>query len=53
MQIAQFALPRYGQQVINDTLPARYLRSEKEELPVDHVRPFSSTSFIDYINLQC
>jgi len=38
-QIAQFMLPRHGQQVINDTLPARYLRTRKEELPVDHWFP--------------
>jgi len=38
-QVAQFMLPRHGQQVINDTLPARYLRSRKEELPAEHWFP--------------
>ncbi|KAF8150589.1 hypothetical protein B0H34DRAFT_144144 [Crassisporium funariophilum] len=37
--IGQFVLPRHGHGVTNDTLKARYLRSEKEELHVDHWFP--------------
>jgi hypothetical protein len=38
LQIGQFLLPRHGFVVQNDTKTARYLRSYKEELAVDHVR---------------
>ena len=36
-QIGQFVLPRHGEAITNDTREARYLRSRKEDLPVDHV----------------
>ncbi|KAF8905015.1 Frag1/DRAM/Sfk1 family-domain-containing protein [Gymnopilus junonius] len=36
-QIGQFVLPRHGHNVTDDSLEARYLRSRKEELPVEHV----------------
>lgn len=38
-QIGQFVLPRHGEAVTNDTREARYLRSRKEELAVDHWFP--------------
>jgi len=37
-QIGQFVLPRHGHNVTDDSLQVRYLRSRKEELPVEHVR---------------
>ncbi|KAG5637425.1 hypothetical protein H0H81_004632 [Sphagnurus paluster] len=39
LQIGQFALPKHGVGVTNDTLPARYLRSYKEALPAYHWFP--------------
>ncbi|GLB40582.1 putative frag1/DRAM/Sfk1 family protein [Lyophyllum shimeji] len=36
LQIGQFALPKHGVGVTNDTLPARYLRAFKEQLPEHH-----------------
>lgn len=41
-QIGQFVLPRHGEAVTNDTREARYLRSRKEDLAVDHVRSLFS-----------
>jgi len=38
-QIAQFVLPRHGHRVNDDSFAARYRRSRKEELPVDHWFP--------------
>ncbi|KAJ3507077.1 hypothetical protein NLJ89_g6510 [Agrocybe chaxingu] len=38
-QIGQFVLPRHGHNVTDDSLPARYLRSRKEDLPVEHWFP--------------
>lgn len=38
LQIGQFALPKYGFGVVNETEEARYLRAFKEELPQRHVR---------------
>lgn len=37
LQIGQFALPKHGFGVTNDTQEARYLRAWKEELPESHV----------------
>ena len=37
LQIGQFVLPKYGHKVVDDSHPARYLRSRKEELPETHV----------------
>ncbi|KAG6805956.1 hypothetical protein H0H92_013249, partial [Tricholoma furcatifolium] len=39
LQIGQFALPKHGSRVTNDTRPARYLRSYKEMLPEHHWFP--------------
>lgn len=41
-QIGQFVLPPHGEAVTNDTHEARYLRSRKEDLAVDHVRSLFS-----------
>ncbi|PPQ91001.1 hypothetical protein CVT25_013926 [Psilocybe cyanescens] len=38
-QIAQFVLPRHGHNVTDDSVEARYLRSRKEELAVEHWFP--------------
>ncbi|KAF9565170.1 hypothetical protein CPC08DRAFT_704709 [Agrocybe pediades] len=38
-QIGQFVLPRHGHNVTDDSREARYLRSWKEELPVEHWFP--------------
>lgn len=37
LQIGQFALPKHGFGVTNETEAARYLRAWKEELPESHV----------------
>lgn len=37
LQVGQFVIPRYGTTVQNDTKEARYLRSQKEALPEEHV----------------
>ena len=37
LQIGQFVVPKNGHGVTNETVEARYLRSWKEELPVEHV----------------
>ncbi|KAG5716861.1 Protein cwh43 [Termitomyces sp. T112] len=39
LQIGQFALPKHGTGVTNETRPARYLRSHKETLPEHHWFP--------------
>ncbi|KAG5646112.1 hypothetical protein DXG03_004351 [Asterophora parasitica] len=39
LQIGQFALPKHGVGVTNETRPARYLRSYKEKLPEHHWFP--------------
>ncbi|KAF7330483.1 Protein cwh43 [Mycena venus] len=36
LQIGQFVLPPYGTTVVDESEEARYLRSQKEELPEDH-----------------
>ncbi|CAK5268576.1 unnamed protein product [Mycena citricolor] len=36
LQIARFVVPPFGTQVVDDSDEARYLRSFKEDLPVDH-----------------
>ncbi|KAL4268280.1 Calcofluor white hypersensitive protein [Pleurotus pulmonarius] len=41
LQIGQFALPKYGFGVVNETEEARYLRAFKEELPQRHWFPMS------------
>ncbi|KIK10301.1 hypothetical protein K443DRAFT_127052 [Laccaria amethystina LaAM-08-1] len=38
-QIGQFVLPRHGEAITNDTHEARYLRSRKEDLAVNHWFP--------------
>lgn len=38
MQIGQFTLPKYGTEVRDESREARYIRSNKEVLPVHHVR---------------
>lgn len=42
VQIGQFALPKHGTNITNETQPARYLRSYKEILPEHHVSMFLS-----------
>lgn len=37
LQIGQFVLPPYGTTVVDDSQEARYLRSQKEDLPEDYV----------------
>ncbi|KAG6882992.1 hypothetical protein C0992_010037, partial [Termitomyces sp. T32_za158] len=39
LQIGQFALPKHGTRVTNETHTARYLRSHKEALPEYHWFP--------------
>ncbi|KAJ7650428.1 Frag1/DRAM/Sfk1 family-domain-containing protein [Roridomyces roridus] len=41
LQIGQFVLPEYGTTVVDESEEARYLRSFKEDLPVDHWFPMS------------
>ncbi|KDR76390.1 hypothetical protein GALMADRAFT_226084 [Galerina marginata CBS 339.88] len=38
-QIGQFVLPKHGHNITDDSLEARYLRSRKEEVPVEHWFP--------------
>jgi hypothetical protein len=38
-QIGQFVVPAPGHNVVDDSDPARYRRSRKEILPVEHVSP--------------
>ncbi|KAF5392189.1 hypothetical protein D9757_001378 [Collybiopsis confluens] len=40
LQLAQFVLPKHGKGVTNESHAARYLRSQKEALPQEHVRPY-------------
>jgi hypothetical protein len=40
LQIGQFVVPEYGQVVEDDSHPTRYMRSFKEALPEEHVRPY-------------
>jgi len=39
LQIGQFVVPKYGHGVTDESEPARYLRSWKENLPEDHWFP--------------
>lgn len=49
LQIGQFALPKHGTRVTNETRTARYLRCRKETLPEHHVSaPFPIVSQISY-----
>ncbi|KAH9943702.1 Frag1/DRAM/Sfk1 family-domain-containing protein [Amylocystis lapponica] len=41
LQIGQFALPRHGSSVTNDSSEARYMRAWKEDLPEDHWFPMA------------
>ena len=44
MQIGQFVVPKHGTGVVDESREARYLRSYKEELLVDHVCPIASST---------
>jgi hypothetical protein len=37
LQVGQFVVPKHGFGITNDTMEARYLRSDKDDLPPDHV----------------
>ncbi|KAF5359583.1 hypothetical protein D9756_003165 [Leucocoprinus leucothites] len=39
MQIGQFVLPRHGASVSDESIPARYSRARKEQMPVEHWFP--------------
>ncbi|KXN85854.1 Protein cwh43 [Leucoagaricus sp. SymC.cos] len=39
MQIGQFVLPHHGTSVSDESIPARYSRARKEQLPVEHWFP--------------
>jgi len=39
LQIGQFVLPRHGTSVSDESIPARYSRAHKEQLPVEHWFP--------------
>ncbi|KAJ7931407.1 Frag1/DRAM/Sfk1 family-domain-containing protein [Mycena leptocephala] len=41
LQIGRFVLPAHGTTVVDESEEARYLRSQKEDLPEDHVSVFS------------
>jgi hypothetical protein len=49
LQIGQFVVPPYGTTVVDDSEAARYLRSQKEDLPKDHVSIF--LFFRDRVNV--
>ncbi|KAJ7903628.1 Frag1/DRAM/Sfk1 family-domain-containing protein [Mycena olivaceomarginata] len=46
LQIGQFVVPPYGTTVVDDSEAARYLRSQKEDLPKDHW--FTMDYYSDY-----